>query len=357
MAASPQYRNPPLAAEHCLIALAIAKGDFGHAIAFTESQAHWADRPQVSTALKAAAGGLGTADYPAAPMRPVAESFLHSMRGFSVPMRLTGSMRAVPMFTRVFTNPVGAFALAARVAEGAPIPVLKGNWTATVLKPVKHAGLIVVTKELVQSASATGNAALTDDLAQAVAEAENESFIAPGQTGSLLSAGVSNSPFTATGSAVANVDADLKRLVDQVPGASNPGAAFVMCKETATFLSLLRGSGGGAAYPTITPQGGTLLGLPVLITAACEVGGSPVGRVIGLIDPGSIHWADEGQVELNASTQASLQQDDAPTQNSLTPAPTNIVSMFQADAVALRAVRYSAWYARAGAASHFISGY
>jgi hypothetical protein len=351
MRASPQYSNRYTAARY-LKSIAIARGSLAGAIGFAEGQGHWADRPEVVTALKAAVAALGTADYMAAPMRPVSESFLHTMRGTSVPMRLTG-MQAVPMFERIFVN--NAVAVAARVAEGAAIPVMKGNWTGTVLKPVKHGAIDVVTKELVQSASHAAEAALLDDLARAVAEAENESFVSRDQAGRVLS--TATSPFTATGSAVANVDADLRRLVDQVAGASNPGASFVMCKETATFLSLLRGSGGGAAYPAITPQGGTLLGMQVLITAACEVSGSPVSRVIGLIDPSSIFWADEGRVELGLSDETSLQQDSTPTQHSLTPTPTNLVSMFQTEAVALKAARYSAWYARAGASSYFVAGY
>lgn len=333
-----------------LKAVAVAKGNLPGAVVFAESQGQWADRQQVVSSLKAAVAAMGTADAPG-DTGPVAESFLAAMRPYSVPLRLSG-FKAVPTFTRIFVSSSGV--IAARVAEGSAIPVLRGDWTATTLEPIKHAGIVVQTDELVRSMSPAAAAAFVDDLAQATAEAENRSFASPEEVGSVLYGAPS---FSATGATVADIDADLRRLVDSVAGASKPGAAFLMTRESATYLSLVRGTGGAAAYPNITPQGGTLIGMPVIVTAACAVAGSPPTRVIGLISPSEIFWADEGGVTLSASAEALLEMSDTPSGNSLTPAATTLVSMFQAGATALRAVRESAWYARAGSGAYFVAGY
>lgn len=338
-------------AAHYLKAYAVAKGNLPGAAVFADTQAHWADRTQIVTALKAAIAAMGRPGDYLADSGPVAESFLAAMRSHSIPLRLAG-LKTVPMHTRLYVNNTGVIAV--RVDEGRAIPVLRGDWSSTTLEPGKHAGIVVSTDELVRSMSPAAAAAFVDDLAQATAEAENRSFVSPEVVGSVLYGAPS---FPATGGTVANIDADLKRLVDSVPGAHRPGAAFVMTQESATFLSLVRGTGGAAAYPDITPQGGELLGLPVLITSACAVAGSPPTRVIGLISPSEIFWADEGRVALSASTEAMLEMDGAPSGSSLTPTPTTVVSMFQESATALRAVRESAWYARAGSGAYFVAGY
>lgn len=334
-----------------LQSLAIARGDPVGATAFAESQRHWTDHAQVLAALKAAVAGSGTSDYPAA-STPASESFLAAMRNFSVPLRLAG-LRLVPMRTRIYVNSDGVVAV--RVDEGSAMPVLRGTWATVTLEPVKHGGIVVQTDDLIRSMSPTATAAFTDDLARATAEAENLAFVSPDVAGSVLDGAPS---FTGTGSSVIEIDADLRRLVDLVPGASMPGAAFTMTKETATSLALQsRGVGGAVAYPTVTVQGGQLLGLPVLITAACALEGSPATRVIGLLSPSEIFWADEGKVTLTASTEALLEMDGAPAGNSLMATGTTLVSMYQTGSVALRAIRESAWHARAGSGAYFVAGY
>lgn len=350
MGAAPANR---FTAGRFLQALAVAKGHAGGALAYAEAVGSWwSDQSKVVAALKAAVDSTGTADYPGA-YNPVADSFLAAMRTSSVPLRLSG-MRQVPMRTRLFIN--SGRVIAVRMVEGGSIPAMKGDWTSSILEPFQFAALVVTTSELAKASSPVASAALADDLAQACAEEENRYFVSPDLAGSVLNGA---SSFNGTGTAVANIDADLKRLVDSVPGAHRPGAAFVMTGMSATFLSLVRGTGGAAAYPGITPQGGELLGLPVLITDACATVGSPQNRVVGLIDPSEVVWADEGRVTLIASTEAAIEMTDAPTADASTgtAGTTSLVSMFQANAVALRAVRESSWYARSGAGAYFQAGF
>jgi len=94
-----------------------------------------------------------------------------------------------------------------------------------------------------------------------------------------------------------------------------------MAQETASHLALLRGTGGAAAYPSITPQGGSLLGLPVLISSVCELDQSPTSRFIALLNPSQIFYADEG-IELSATNQGALEMLDNPTNTPGTPTAT-----------------------------------
>lgn len=328
-----------------LQALSIAKGDHRGAIAFSESQP-WLDKSLVVTALKSAVAAIGTADY--ATTSPIAENFIQCMRDFSVPLRLAG-LRRVPMRTKLFVS--GGGVQAVRFAEGSAIPVLAGSWTSTTLTPKKHGGIVVSTDELIKSMTATASEALQQDLAEAVAESENRSFVSPDDVGSVL---YGASHFTGTGSTLAAIDADLKSVLDLCEGAR----AWVMTKESATFLSLVRGTGGARAYPEITVDGGTLQGLPVLTTKACAQDGSPITRVIGVLAPSQILWADEGVVRLSVSSDAMLEMSDAPTGDALAPtASGGMVSMWQEDCVGLKGIRESSFYARSGSGAYFVAGY
>jgi len=122
------------------------------------------------------------------------------------------------------------------------------------------AALTVTTKQAFEHASNEAQVALTDDLGAAVAAAENVAFISPNEDGSILDGAPS---FASSGSAISNVDTDLRRLVSLVGGADQPGAAFVMSSTTATFLAALRGSGGAPAYgDNLGPQGAACSGCP-----------------------------------------------------------------------------------------------
>ena len=341
------YTNKHTAGRY-LQALALAKGNL--MLAEHEVRGEWLDRGQIVAALKAAVPGLDSGDMPAA-MEPIAESFLAAMRDVSVPLRLQDSLRLVASDVRIYVN--GGRVLGVGVAEGAPIPVLRGSWDNTILRPRAFAAIAVQTLELAKTLTVEGTRAFISDLLSAVAEAENNAFVSPWISDSVLE-GTPN--FASSGSAVANIDTDLAHLVELVPGAFRPGTAFVMCKDTATFLGTRRGTGGAAAYPGVGPLGGELLGVPVLITSAAEQESSPPTRIIGLIDANEIFYLDDG-VELTASQQAALQMDSAPTNEPTTPTATTMVSMWQAGAVALRGVRRANWYARVGAGAYFTAGY
>lgn len=328
-----------------LQALAINKGDLLSAVSFAEAQHQWADQRQIVSALKSATSPITTGDFPGA-LQPVADSFIDALRDFSIPLRLQG-LRKVPMLTLLYVNSSGV--IVTEVAEGSPVPVLAGDWTSATLTPRKFAGICVQTSELLRATSPTAALAIVDDLAKATAAAENEAFLDANVAGSVL---FGQANFAAAGSSLANVDSDLAHLVSLVKGAADADASFVMAKQTATFLGLLRGTGGAAAFPNIGPSGGSLLGLQVLVSTAAEDGDSPSSKIIALLSPSEIFWADQGSVILSTSSNASLQMSDTPSNLA-----TSTVSLWQSNAVATKALRESAWYARSGAAAFMRTTY
>jgi HK97 family phage major capsid protein len=329
-----------------LQSLAVARGRPDAAAAYAAGQ-NWHDAAQIRLAATAA---YDDSDFPTT-LTPIADAFLGAMRQFSIPMQLAG-LRRVPMRTRVFVS-AGSVAGYER-GEGVAVPVLRSTWAEQTLLPRSFDAMAVVTQEAARSPDPAAALAIQDELAERVAGAENYAFLSPSATGSVLNAATN---FAGTGSAIANVAADLLLLASIVPGAAR-GGVYVMHPRTATFLGLLVGSGGGVPFPGLGPSGGTLNGLPVLTDPACELLGSPTGRVICLLSPREIMYADQGRVRLSVSTEAAIEMLDEPTNISTgSTAAAQLVSMYQTDSVAVLASRESNWHARSGSAGYFTTSF
>jgi hypothetical protein len=90
------------------------------------------------------------------------------------------------------------------------------------------------------------------------------------------------------------------------------------------------GTEGGGVFPSMTPAGGHLRGLPCLISS-----GIPSGQ-LALMDAVQIGaWA--GPVAITASGQADIEMVDNPTASSVTPTGASMVSTFMTNSVAMRA--------------------
>jgi hypothetical protein len=88
----------------------------------------------------------------------------------------------------------------------------------------------------------------------------------------------------------------------------------------------------GAGLSTLSWNGGTLGGIEVAVSDA------QAANRITAVDAASLAIA-MGEIDLRSSGQATVQMDDAPSQESTTPTAANQVSMFQTDSRALLAER------------------
>jgi HK97 family phage major capsid protein len=341
-------RNNPYAARtaaRVMRSLVIGKGMPDVAIAYAQGK-NWNDAAHVADHIKSAVTQMGTSDL--LPATIAAAEFSAAVRPLTVIGRLQG-VRHVPLFLRILTALNGASARF--VGEGKPVPVSAPDLAGETLLPKKCSGITIQTLELATSSKPVSENLLGDDLASACAQAIDQAFLDPANAGDAETPASITSGITAlnsTGATLANVDADLRAMLDQLiyAGSTMQLAQWIMRPLTAAYLSGLRGTGGDLAYPTISVLGGTLLGLPVIVSGSFPDAGSPPVGTIVLVDGSQVCLGDENQAELAISTAAAFQLSDAPTNDASGATATTTVSMFQTHSVALRGSRYLNWSLR-----------
>jgi hypothetical protein len=120
---------------------------------------------------------------------------------------------------------------------------------------------------------------------------------------------------------------------------------LIMPNTLALALSVLVNSLGQPEFPGLSMNGGTLNGIPVVLSQYAA-NASGAGNMVIAVNTQDIFLADDGVVSIDASREASLQMLDNPTNNSATATPTTMVSMFQTNSIALLAERQIDWAKR-----------
>src|SRR5690606_41976894 len=115
--------------------------------------------------------------------------------------------------------------------------------------------------------------------------------------------------------------------------------------EFALALSTRQNPLGQPQLPAISMTGGSLYGLPVIVSEYVLTGTD--GAIVVLVNASDIYLADEGGIAVDMSREASLQMDDAPsTPDATSGTGTSLVSLWQTNAVGFRAERTITWAAR-----------
>ncbi len=210
----------------------------------------------------------------------------------------------------------------------------------------------MITQELARFSSPSAELKVRDDLTKQMIYFLDQQFIDPGvaavanvSPASILNGASNVRQAAAAWTTMAAVLTDVFALMTTFAAneISLQGAYWIMTPDMALRLSLLLNTGGtDFAFPNITVNGGTFLGLPVIVSNSVPHSTS-AGAIVALVVPSDIYLADDGQVAIDASTEASLQMDTAPTNNSATPTATTLVSMFQTNSIAIRAERVINW--------------
>jgi len=278
---------------------------------------------------------------------PVADDFAAALRAVTIFDKLGG--RKVPLRTRLLD---GSAARAYWVEESKAIPLTRSELIGTSLAPKKVAALIVVPNSVFNDPSADAEERFSQDLVNAAAEALDAALLDPSNTGSPgKPAAITNggTVLVSSGSTLANIDADLEAMLDAVADAGSDmvGVTWVMRPQTAIHLSLMRGTGGAPAYPSITAAGGELLGLRVLTSAGVPAAGTPSETSIVLVDPDDFVYGDQG-ASVSLSGAATIEMSDTPTGATDTPVAISQfkVSLFQEDCTAIKVVRRCSWTMR-----------
>lgn len=313
--------------------------------------------PEVSLALKSAiaAGTTAHATWagPLVYAENLSSEFVEYLRPTTILGKLQG-VRSVPFNIRYPIQDGGS--TVGWVGQGLGKPVSALSFTSGTLGFAKAAGIVVITQELARFSSPSAELVVRDDLANQMRYFLDQQFIDPGvaavanvNPASILNGASNVRQAAAAWTSMANVLTDVYAFMATFAAneISLDGAYWVMTPDTALRLSLLLTTGGeNFAFPGITINGGTFLGLPVIVSNAVPHSTS-AGAIVALIKPSEVFLADDGQIAIDVSTEASLLMDSAPTtQTSATPTGSSVVSMFQTNSIAIRAERVINWARR-----------
>lgn len=338
------------------IALANGRGSLADAMNFAK---RWKDStPEVLQALETKAAvdpGTSTDSTWAAPLvdqNQLAAEFIELLRPMTMLGRMSG-VRRVPFNVKMPRQTGGS--TVAWVGEKLPKPVGELAFDTVTLGYTKVAGIIVLSDELVRLSSPAAEDVVRRDLTAQVAQFLDEQFIDPSiaAAAGVSPASITNgvTPVPATGTGAANLRADMRDLVASFlsNNLSVSGCALVMSETMAASISLLVNALGQPEFPGIGASGGTLAGIPVITSENVPTDSS--GSIIVMIKQGEILLADDGSVSLDASREATLELDNAPTGSN--PA---VFNLWQRNCVGIRAERWINWTKRRATAVGYISG-
>lgn len=268
------------------------------------------------------------------------------------------SLRRVPFRTRLVGQTSGGQGY--WVGEGAPKPVTKFDFAGTTLLPVKVANIAVLTMELLRDSSPSAELIVRDQLAAALRERLDIDFVDPAK---VAVAGVSPASITngvtaivSSGATAANIRTDIRALMGAFIAANNAptNGVFLMTTLTALALSLMQNPLGQAEFPGITMNGGTFFGMPVITSEYVPT--DTAGSIVVLANASDIYFADDGEIAVDMSMEASLQMLDNPTNTPVgATVPTTMVSLWQTNCVGFRAERTLNWFKRRASAVAVLS--
>jgi len=280
--------------------------------------------------VKAAVDPLAGADFG----EVAAVEFFDLVRERSLLGRLAG-LRRVPFRVRMLATATGA--VAAWVGEGEPKPLSNVDLNGSSLAPLKVEAAIVATQEGLDVGGRVAEMGLQRDLERALIDVLDGTLIDAanaGIAGTKPASVTSGAPsIAASGTTLAAMRTDLGTLIDLFGGDLN-SAFFVTDPTTATHMGLL-------AEPMtvdVGARGGSLLGIPVLVTRSSPRSSS--GGQLALVDPLGIAYGSDG-IAVRKSSQATVQMDTAP--DDPTTASTVLVSLWQRNLAAFDATVPTNW--------------
>ncbi len=246
------------------------------------------------------------------------------------------------------------------VGEGDGKPLTRATFGRTELAPLKVAVIAVATMEVLRDSSPAAERLIRDDLANAVIERTDLSFIDPTVTAvpNVSPASITNGAESIVAQSYTDADdvrTDVRALMQKFIDAKNPltSGVWIMSATNALALSMIKNALGQAEFPAITINGGMFEGLPVLVS-------DHIGDYVALVNASDIWLGDDGGISIDMSQEASLQMvagdDEGATVHSVTPVATSLVSMWQTNSVAFRAERTMNWARRRASAVAYLSG-
>jgi len=360
---------PGTAMTRFVMAMAAAKGNMVQAERLAEA---FKDTPEVGNVIKAlsylgastgediamktavAAGTTSDTTW-AAPLvqyQDMQSEFIELLRPQTILGRLD-SLRRVPFNVRLPRQTSGASSQF--VGEGSPSPVNKPQFDNVTLPWAKASTIVVITAELARMSNPAAEALVRQDLIDGCAQYLDKRLIDPAYPGvaNVSPASLTNgvTPQQASGATLAAVDADVRAIMTTFANAEhNLGTGvWVMSASLAIRLSMMRTNQDTKAFPDLTIKGGSFYGLPVIVSNNVVGSGSPGDQFLILIDQNEVLLADDGQMMIDVSTEASVQMNDAPSAGAQ-----SLVSLWQNGLLGVKVDRWIYWTKRRSTAVQFI---
>jgi hypothetical protein len=288
------------------------------------------DRDDVVAAVTKA--GVSGTEYGSSSGTPALSSIAQGAFDATIPGQTPGK-RQLPFTYQVANGSILATGASWR-KDGRGIRVAQVSFAGVGLRRRSVGGIAVVTREFAELAIRDGTYAetLSSLMRDAIRRAVDASFCGSGAGVSEQEpAGIAHAAqsVSSTGTTVSAIATDVRGMVNTMTAGGVPfrSAAFVLSAEAYSYLAMLK----------VLDPAGTLAGRPVVTDA-------PSGTFL-LVAADFLNYAVSDDVAIVTSTQGTLEMDDSPSGNTVTPAAaTNrLVSLFQEDAIGLRAVLNVDW--------------
>ncbi|MEM6413189.1 MAG: phage major capsid protein [Pseudomonadota bacterium] len=282
----------------------------------------------------------------------IGTEFIDFLRPRTIIDQLASRMRRVPFNVKVprMTTDVGG----AWFGEGNAVPVSAGAFDTVTVEHTKVGGLAILTKEQMRLSHINAEQAVRDALAGVVINTVDTKLVsADARVAGVSPAGLLNgvSGIASVGDTADNARTDLMNLFEGFSAAdiSENTLDYVTTENIRKSLRLLKSSLGVYEFPELR-EDGNLDGRP--LTASNSVAG---GNLIA-ISSQNILLADDGNVDVEFSDQASVQMDDAPTMSGRDGTGAAVVSLFQTEMVGMKVTREINFVKARPAAVQLITG-
>lgn len=254
------------------------------------------------------------------------------------------------------------------VGEGSAKPVTKFDFSANVLPFSKVASIAVITQELARFSNPGAANLVRDALAETVIERIDLDLFDPDKAAvaNVSPAGLLNGLAPVSAGVIDPGDPESLRCALMALWAPWDAAflgtrpAYYTTPAVARVLAFSRDPLGARAFPSMTPTGGNIDGVPVRVSQYLANDGGSGGAPLILVDESEIYLADDGTVTLDASTEATIEMSNTPAGKSnptVAASGTMAVSMWQTNSIAYRAERFIWWGKRRAAAVQWIDGF
>lgn len=229
------------------------------------------------------------------------------------------------------------------VGEAKAKPLTSFAFTRTTLTPLKVANICVLSMENIRFSDPKSDAIVRNQLAEALRARLDTDFITPSKAAvtNVSPASITNGAATivSSGDDSDAIRLDIRSLLAKFNAANNPPSSgvFIMTSSAAQALAMMVNPLGQAEFPSMSATGGTIYGMPVIVSDYVP------SALVVLVNASDIFLADDGDVSIDTSMEASLEMSDAPTHDASTPTGASLVSLWQTNSVGVKAERIINW--------------